>query len=50
VEEAVVAEEEDQLVDPFSFWSSSDAARNKLFGARETDQDASVALRQQMKH
>ena len=46
-EEVVVAEEEeDELVDPFSFWSSSDA--RKLFGARETDQDASVTLRQKI--
>ena len=43
VEDVVVAEEEDVLVDPFSFWSSSDV--RKLFGAQETDQDASVTLR-----
>ena len=46
VEEVVVAEEEDVLVDPFSFWSSSDV--RKLFGAQETDQDASVTLRRKI--
>jgi len=47
-EEVVVVEVEDELVvDPFLFWSSPPDAR-KLFGAQETDQDASVTLRQKI--
>jgi hypothetical protein len=46
-EEVVVVEVEDELVvDPFLFWSSPNA--RKLFGAQETDQDASVTLRQKI--